>query len=63
MMLGSDHRVVAPAAAILGGVLLVLADLLARTAIAPRQLPVGALTALIGVPLFLALMRRQRFIG
>jgi iron complex transport system permease protein len=63
MMLGSDHRIVAPAAAILGGVLLVLADLLARTAIAPRQLPVGALTALIGVPLFLALMRRQRFIG
>ncbi|HEY4645996.1 MAG TPA: iron ABC transporter permease [Steroidobacteraceae bacterium] len=63
MMLGSDHRVVVPAAAILGGVLLVLADLLARTVIAPRQLPVGALTALIGVPLFLALMRRQRFIG
>ena len=63
MMLGSDHRVVIPAAAILGGVLLVLADLLARTVIAPRQLPVGALTALIGVPLFLALMRRQRFIG
>jgi iron complex transport system permease protein len=63
MALGSDHRIVIPAAAILGGVLLVLADLLARTAIAPRQLPVGALTALIGVPLFLALMRRQRFIG
>ncbi len=63
MMLGSDHRVLVPAAAILGGVLLVLADLLARTVIAPRQLPVGALTAMIGVPLFLVLMRRQRFIG
>jgi iron complex transport system permease protein len=63
MVLGSDHRVVIPAAAILGGVLLVLADLLARTLIAPRQLPVGALTAMIGVPLFLVLMRRQRFIA
>lgn len=63
MMLGSDHRVVVPASALLGGALLVLADLLARSVIAPRQLPVGALTAVIGVPLFLALMRRQRFIG
>ena len=63
MLLGSDHRVVVPASALLGGVLLVLADLLARSVIAPRQLPVGALTAVIGVPLFLALMRRQRFIG
>jgi iron complex transport system permease protein len=43
-----------------GGTLLVVADLLARTIVAPRQLPVGALTALIGVPLFLLLMRRQR---
>jgi iron complex transport system permease protein len=63
MVLGSDHRVVIPASTILGGVLLVLADLLARTVIAPRQLPVGALTAMIGVPLFLVLMRRQRFIA
>ena len=63
MLLGSDHRVVVPASALLGGVLLVLADLLARSVIAPRQLPVGALTAVIGVPLFLVLMRRQRFIG
>ncbi len=63
MITGSDHRIVLPAAAILGGVLLVLADLLARTLIAPRQLPVGALTALIGVPLFLILIRRQRFVS
>jgi iron complex transport system permease protein len=62
-MSGSDHRAVVPAAALLGGTLLVLADLLARTLIAPRQLPVGALTALIGVPLFLALMRRQRLVS
>jgi iron complex transport system permease protein len=56
---GSSHRVVIPAAALAGGTLVVVADLLARTIVAPRQLPVGALTALIGVPLFLLLMRRQ----
>jgi iron complex transport system permease protein len=60
---GGNHRILLPAAALLGGALLVLADLLARTLIAPRQLPVGALTALIGVPLFLALIRRQRFVN
>jgi iron complex transport system permease protein len=59
LWLGSDHRVLAPAAALLGGTLVVVADLLARTVVAPRQLPVGALTALIGVPLFLVLMRRR----
>lgn len=63
LWLGSDHRVVAPAAALLGGTLVVVADLLARTIVAPRQLPVGALTALVGVPLFLALMRRQRSVA
>jgi len=56
---GSSHRVVIPAAALAGGALVVIADLLARTMVAPRQLPVGALTALIGVPLFLILMRRS----
>ncbi len=56
---GSSHRVVIPASALAGGALVVVADLLARTIVAPRQLPVGALTALIGVPLFLLLMRRQ----
>jgi len=60
LALGSDHRIVLPAAAIAGGVLLMTADLAARTLIAPRQLPVGALTALVGVPLFLLLMHRQR---
>jgi iron complex transport system permease protein len=60
LALGSDHRVVLPASAVAGGVLLMTADLAARTLIAPRQLPVGALTALVGVPLFLLLMRRQR---
>ena len=53
LMLGADHRFVVPAAALLGGTLVTIADLCARTLFAPRQLPVGALTALVGVPLFL----------
>ncbi len=57
---GSDHRIVLPASALAGGVLLVVADTLARTVLAPRQLPVGALTATLGVPLFLILMSRYR---
>ncbi|HEY6452320.1 MAG TPA: iron ABC transporter permease [Steroidobacteraceae bacterium] len=55
----SDHRVVAPAAALSGGVLLCLADLLSRTLAAPRELPVGAIMALVGAPVFIVLMRRQ----
>jgi len=52
------HRVVVPAAALAGGTLLAAADLVARTVAAPRQLPVGAIMALLGVPIFLALLRR-----
>jgi len=60
LVAGSNHRVVLPASALAGGALLVVADTLARTLMAPRQLPVGALTAAIGVPLFLILMSRLR---
>jgi len=60
LVAGSNHRIVVPASILLGGTLLTLADTFARIAASPRQLPVGALTALIGVPLFLALMRRER---
>ena len=60
LLVGSDHRRVVPAAALAGGTLVAVADLVARTVLAPRQLPVGALTALVGVPLFLVLMRRAR---
>jgi len=55
----SDHRIVAPAAALAGGTLLCLADILARTVAGPRQLPVGAVMALIGAPVFIVLLRRQ----
>ncbi len=52
------HRIVIPAAALAGGTLLAAADLVARTLAAPRQLPVGAVMALLGVPVFLVLLRR-----
>ena len=56
----SDHRIVAPAAALAGGMLLAAADLVARTVAAPRQLPVGAIMALVGAPLFVILLRQRR---
>jgi iron complex transport system permease protein len=55
----SDHRIVAPAAALAGGTLLCVADIIGRTVAAPRELPVGAVMALIGAPAFIALLRRQ----
>jgi iron complex transport system permease protein len=56
----ANHRVVAPATALLGGLIVALADTLARTLLEPRQLPVGALLALVGAPLFLSLLKRVR---
>ena len=60
LVLGNDQRIILPASALAGGTLLVLADTLARTAIAPEQLPVGVITALLGVPTFLYLLHRSR---
>jgi iron complex transport system permease protein len=54
----ADHRTVIPCSALAGGSLVVIADTVARTIVAPRQLPVGAITAMLGVPLFLLLLRR-----
>ena len=59
LLIGNDHRLLLPASALTGGSLLVIADTMARTILAPQQLPVGVLTALIGVPLFLYLLRRS----
>jgi iron complex transport system permease protein len=59
MLIGNDQRLLLPTAVLAGGTLLTLADTLARTIIAPQQLPVGVLTALLGVPLFLFLLSRQ----
>lgn len=58
LLWGHRHRALLPAAYLGGGTLLVFADTLARTAVAPRELPVGVVTALIGVPLFVLLLRR-----
>jgi iron complex transport system permease protein len=57
---GPDHRLLIPAATLAGGAYLVLADTLARTVIAPQQLPVGVVTALIGTPVFLYQLHRLR---
>ena len=59
LMIGSDHRYVLPTSVLLGGSLLMLAASLARSLIAPTQLPVGIITALLGIPIFLFLLLRQ----
>lgn len=59
LMVGSDHRVVLPAATLFGAAFLVLCDVLARTVMAPVEVPVGVITALIGGPFFLWLLVRQ----
>jgi iron complex transport system permease protein len=60
LALGNDQRTVLAGSALLGGLVLMTADLASRVLLAPRQLPVGALTALVGVPIFLMLMLRAR---
>jgi iron complex transport system permease protein len=57
-LVGGRHRALLPASFLIGGALLVLADTLARVAVAPRELPVGIVTALVGVPLFVLLLKR-----
>lgn len=59
MAIGSDNRLVVTMSAAVGAIFVVLADLVARTAIAPRELPVGAITALVGAPVFIYLLRRN----
>ncbi len=63
LLVGSDHRILIPAATLFGGLFLVLSDTLARTVLSPQQLPVGVITALLGVPLFLLLLNRARLKG
>ena len=60
MVAGPDHRVVLPGSALLGAALVVSADAVARTIVQPAELPLGVLTAFIGVPLFLAMLRQFR---
>ena len=61
MALGSDHRLIMPASVVIGAMLMLFADLVARTVLSPAELPVGAITAIIGTPVFAyMLMRRGR---
>jgi iron complex transport system permease protein len=60
LIVGPDHRLLLPASAIGGGAFLVACDTLARTLLVGRELPVGAITALVGGPLFLVLLRRSQ---
>jgi len=62
LLVGPDHRVLIPAASLFGGAFLVFADTAARTVLAPQQLPVGVITALIGVPMFLLLLHRAKVV-
>jgi iron complex transport system permease protein len=59
MLFGTDYRLLIPTSAIGGAIIIVVADTLARTVVAPTELPVGAMTALAGAPVFIYLMRRR----
>src|SRR5713226_4462552 len=58
LLFGSDHRILLPTAAFGGAIAVVIADTLARTVVAPSELPVGAIFAIVGAPLFIYLLRR-----
>ena len=58
--MGADHRALLPASAFLGAILLLLADMLARTLVAPAELPIGIITATLGAPFFLWMLLRNR---
>jgi iron complex transport system permease protein len=60
LLVGPDHRVLLPASLLAGASLLLLADLVARLVLAPAELPIGIVTALIGAPFFLYLLVRGR---
>ena len=60
LIVGADHRLLLPASALLGGSLMTAADVLARTVVAPAEIPIGILTALIGAPFFLWLLLRRQ---
>jgi len=60
LVIGSDHRRLIPASVLGGAAFMVLADLVARVAVRPEEIPVGAVTAVLGGPFFLYLLRRDR---
>lgn len=60
LVVGPDYRILTPLSALAGGLLLVLADIIARTAMAPAEMPIGILTTVLGGPFFLYLLHRRR---
>ena len=60
LLLGPDHRLLLPASALVGGLFLLLSDLLARLIMAPAEIPVGIITAMVGAPFFIYLLRRSK---
>ena len=60
LIVGPDYRILIPMSALAGGLLLILADIVARTAMAPAEMPIGILTTLLGGPFFLYLLHRRR---
>lgn len=60
LVIGPDHRLLIPAAALAGSTFLVLADMIARTILAPTEIPVGIVTAFFGAPFFIYLLRLKR---
>ena len=59
LLFGPDHRLLLPASFLAGGIFLIICDLLARMVLAPAEIPVGAITALVGAPLFIYLLKRS----
>uniref|UniRef100_UPI001330D50B iron chelate uptake ABC transporter family permease subunit n=1 Tax=Klebsiella pneumoniae TaxID=573 RepID=UPI001330D50B len=60
MLVGPDHRNLVPVSTLLGALMLTLADMVARVAVAPAELPIGIVTALVGTPFFLYLLFQQK---
>lgn len=60
LIVGPDHKILYPTSAIAGGIVLLVSDTLARTVLMPREIPVGIITSIIGVPLFLYLLVKSR---
>jgi len=59
LVVGADYRILLPLSFLAGAVFLTLADVVARTMLSPMEVPIGVITALVGVPLFLLLLRRS----
>jgi iron complex transport system permease protein len=59
LVIGSDHRTLLPFSFLAGAAFLTIADLIARMLLAPTEIPIGVITAFVGVPFFLVLLRRS----